>query len=339
MPTQTPTSVDHYYFNIAGIESGRCDDGPNSQIYDLDECKFAVENLGYEVKTSCTVNAKDKACGCAYSPITGRVQFNEIGIEYCYETAEGKHVENMPLQDENAEEEGLVNVCYKKPGIDEGHPGVRRGNNYLNLAGIGSGRCDRDHDDLITTLEGCQAAVESLGYEVKTIYILTSAEAVCGCSLNTETGHIQVNYVKDTWCYDYELGKMEAQDRNSREERLIAVCHHDETPTAEPTMIPTAKPSAIPTTVPSATPTTIPSATPTATPSAAPTAVPSTTPTASPSATPTTVPSATPSATPSAVPTAAPSAIPSATPTATPSATPTATPPASPSAVPSMSSI
>merc|ERR1712050_203484 len=79
--------------------------------------------------------------------------------------------------------------------------------------------------------------------------------------------HLQFNkFVHPDYCYPYEgRSHMDHQDRNSRQERLVAVCHHPvtESPTSVPTETPTDSPTEAPTLYPTFAPTELPTMAPT----------------------------------------------------------------------------
>merc|ERR1719192_399357 len=135
----------------------------------------------------------------------------------------------MTLQDQRSRENRLVAVCYQKPSFDSAAPiPVARGDNYFNVPGVGSGRCEAGIEHSIRNLHDCYAAVESMGHEVKTTTTVNAWSKVCGCSYNPEEQHLQFNqFVHPHYCYPYEgRTHMDHQDLNSRQERLVAVCHH-----------------------------------------------------------------------------------------------------------------
>lgn len=140
----------------------------------------------------------------------------------------------------------------------------------LNGGGIGSGRCEDGYETQIFSEADCEKGIESLGYQIATRTNVGHWNAVCGCSFNAETGHMQFNeFTSKDHCYptavNKNLGMMQHQDRRSRENRLVAICY-SAPPTAHPTAVPTAVPTTEPTSVPTAMPTQVPIAAPTCVP-------------------------------------------------------------------------
>lgn len=112
-----PWEQEVYRLNAPGTGSGRCELGFDHQIFDRDECEFAIKDLGYEVKTISTFNNPRKVCGCSYNPNTKHMQYNTFSQEdYCYVSSKNCCTHE---QDVNSSGSSLIALCYVKGGASD----------------------------------------------------------------------------------------------------------------------------------------------------------------------------------------------------------------------------
>lgn len=209
---------------------GRCAGGSVSFVTTAEQCKAAIEDLGFKVKSPKKLRSWAKVCGCAYNKKTGQMQFNKfMNPGYCFKVKRPGQKRHNPrhMMAQNSDSwKGFQAVCQTpKPA------------KYFMVRG--AGRCPRPDRKIqprgikqmqhvnygtIWTIDECRGALKLMGKEVKKEQAVNTWAKVCGCSYCEGTGTMQFNkFLHPHYCWKSKA-HMGVQDRDAKKNGLSAVC-------------------------------------------------------------------------------------------------------------------